>query len=78
MNKFGFVNYRDNREIKGKVLSATVKLENNRWYAVINCKNVPIKSYLKTGDKIGIDLGLKDLVTFSDGHVLTIPLGFNN
>ena len=68
LNKFGFVKYRDNREIKGNILSTTIKLENNRWYAVINCKNVPIKSYPKTGDKIGIDLGLKNLMTFSNGE----------
>ena len=30
LNKFGFVKYRDNREIKGDILSATVKLENDR------------------------------------------------
>lgn len=68
LNKLGFVKYRDNREIKGDILSATVKIENNRWYAVINCKNVPITPYPKTGNEIGIDLGLKDLITFSDGE----------
>jgi putative transposase len=68
LNKLGFVEYKDNREIKGNILSATVKLENNRWYAVINCKNVPTKTYPKTGHKIGIDLGLKYLLTFSNGE----------
>ncbi len=68
MNKFGFVRYKDNREIKGDILSATVKLENDRWYAVINCKNVPVVSFPKTGNNIGIDLGLKDLMTFNDGE----------
>jgi putative transposase len=29
---------------------------------------VPIKTYPKTGHKIGIDLGLKDLMTFSNGE----------
>lgn len=59
--------YKDNREIEGDILSATVKLENNRWYAVINCKNVLIQHYPQTGRETGIDLGLKDLMTFSDG-----------
>jgi putative transposase len=68
LNKLGFVKYRDNREIKGNILSTTIKLENNRWYAVINCKNVTIKEYPKTGHEIGIDLGLKDLTTFSNGE----------
>ncbi|MGZ7068389.1 MAG: RNA-guided endonuclease TnpB family protein [Methanobacterium sp.] len=68
LNKFGFVKYKDNREIKGDILSATVKFENNRWYAVINCKNVPVEPLPKTGNIVGIDLGLKDLMTFSDGE----------
>jgi putative transposase len=68
LNKFGFVRFRDKREIKGNILSATVKFENNRWYAVLNCKNVPVTLYPKTGHEVGIDLGLKDLMTFSNGE----------
>ncbi|MGZ7135326.1 MAG: RNA-guided endonuclease TnpB family protein [Methanobacterium sp.] len=68
LNKFGFVRYRDNRKIKGDILSAAVKFENNRWYVVINCKNVPVEHFPKTGSIIGIDLGLKDLMIFSDGE----------
>ena len=67
LNKFGFVKFRDNREIKGEILSATIKYENSRWYAVLNCKNVPVEPLPKTGHKIGIDLGLRDLMTFSNG-----------
>jgi putative transposase len=66
---FGLIQYKDNREIKGDILSATVKIENGRWYAVLNCKNVPIEPLTPTNDKIGIDLGLKDLMTFSNGEV---------
>jgi putative transposase len=68
LNTFGFVKYKDNREIKGGILSATIKYENGRWYAVINCKNVPVESIPKTGKSIGIDLGLRDLMTFSNGE----------
>lgn len=66
--RFGLVKYRDNRKIKGDILSATVKIENNRWFAVLNCKNVPIKQLQKTRNNIGIDLGLKDLMIFSNGE----------
>jgi putative transposase len=54
--RFGLVRYKDNREILGNILSATVKCENSRWFTVINCKNVPIKTLPKTGDNVGIDL----------------------
>jgi putative transposase len=66
---FGLIRYKDNREIKGDILSTTVKIENGRWYAILNCKNVPIEPLTPTNDKIGIDLGLKDLMTFSNGEV---------
>ena len=65
---FGFVKYKDNRIIKGDILSATVKYENDRWFAVLNCKNVPIEPLPKTNKFVGIDLGLKDLMTFSNGE----------
>lgn len=68
LNKFGFVKYRDKRIIKGNILSATVKFENGRWYAVLNCKNVPIIPLPRTGHSVGIDLGLSSLMVFSDGE----------
>ncbi|MDR2623584.1 MAG: helix-turn-helix domain-containing protein [Methanobrevibacter sp.] len=66
--RLGFVKYRDNRKIRGYILSATIRFENGRWFAVLNCKNVPVEPLSKTGDKIGIDLGLRDLMTFSNGE----------
>ena len=66
--RFGLVKYRDNRKILGDILSVTIKYENNRWFAVLNCKNVPITPLPKTGDNVGIDLGLKDLMIFSNGE----------
>jgi putative transposase len=65
---FGFVKYKDNRIIQGNILSATVKYENSRWFAVLNCKNVPIEPLPKTNDSVGIDLGLTNLMTFSNGE----------
>ena len=66
--RFGLIRYRDNREILGDILSATVKYENGRWFAVLNCKNVPVKEFPKTGNNVGIDLGLIDLMTLSNGE----------
>lgn len=66
--RLGLVKYRDNRKIRGDILSSTIKIENGRWFAVLNCKNVPIEPLPKTNDKVGIDLGLKDLMTFSNGE----------
>ena len=66
--KCGFVKYKDNRIIKGDILSATVKFENGRWFAVLNCKNVIVEPLPQTNLSVGIDIGLTDLVTFSNGE----------
>jgi len=50
---FGLIRYRNNRKILGDILSATVKIENNRWFAVLNCKNEPIPQLPRTGKSVG-------------------------
>jgi putative transposase len=44
----------------------TIKNENGRWFAVILVEQ-EIEPALKTGEPIGIDLGLTDLIITSDG-----------
>ncbi len=70
LNKYGFVRFRDNRKIEGKILSATISLKNGKWYCSVNCKDVPITIKPKTSGVIGIDPNSKYLV-LSNG--LKIP-----
>jgi putative transposase len=55
------------RPIKGKILSGTISKENNKWYVSINVSKSIITSKPKTGKIVGIDLGLKDAITCSNG-----------
>jgi len=56
------------RKIHGDILTATISRNNSKQYFVtINVKNSPVKPLKKTKQKIGIDLGLKNLATFSNG-----------
>ena len=56
------------RKVLGDILTATISRNNsNQYFVSINVKNSPIKSLKKTGKKVGIDLGLKNLATFSNG-----------
>ena len=70
LNKYGFLRFRDNRKIEGKILSATISLKNSKWYCSVNCKDVPVIMKPKTGGVIGIDPNSKYLV-LSNG--LKIP-----
>jgi len=55
------------REINGEILFATIsKSTTGKYYVSITCE-VNHKSYDKTGSKIGIDTGIKDLAILSDG-----------
>jgi putative transposase len=57
------------RTVQGKILTATISRNNsNQYFVSFNVKNSPIKSLKKTGQRVGIDLGLKDLATLSNGY----------
>lgn len=56
------------RKVKGDILTATIsRNKSNQYFVSINVKNSPVKQLKKTNQRVGIDLGLKDLVTFSNG-----------
>lgn len=55
------------REIKGEILFATItKSTTGKYYVSITCE-VNYKPFDKTGSKVGIDTGIKDLAILSDG-----------
>ena len=57
------------QEIEGKIMFATIsKSTTDKYYVSITCE-VNHKPFRKTGSKIGIDTGIKDLAILSDGKV---------
>ena len=55
------------REIEGEILFATItKSTTEKYYVSITCE-VNHKPFDKTGSKVGIDTGIKDLAILSDG-----------
>ena len=70
--KLKWIKTKLHREFSGKILFATVsKTPSNKYYVSFNieCEH---KTKLKNNNKVGIDLGIKDLVITSDGEI------FNN
>jgi len=70
LNKYGFVKFRDNRKIEGKITNATISVKNGKWYCSISCKDVPVTPKPKTGGIIGIDPNSEYLVL---SNALKIP-----
>ena len=68
--KLGFVHYRTSKKYRkllktSKINNITVKRKNGKYYAIVNIKT-EVEELEKTGETIGIDLGLKKLATLSN------------
>ena len=70
--KLGYVHYHASSKYKkllksSKINNVTVKRENGKYYAIVNIETT-VEELELTGVNIGIDLGLKNLATLSDGQ----------
>lgn len=66
--KMAPIKCRVSKEIKGKILSATVSQNpSGKYFVSINCTDVDIEPLPSTGAVCGVDLGVKALATTSDG-----------
>ena len=73
--KLGYVHYRTSPQYKkllknSKINNVTVKRENGKYYAIVNITTT-VEELEKTNENIGIDLGLKNLATLSNGQEIT-------
>ena len=60
----------------GKIMSGTVSKKADKWFLSVSV-DTDIKSYKKTGKSVGIDLGVKDLLTTSDNEKFANPHWLN-
>jgi putative transposase len=66
--KLGFVRCRYSRHVEGRIVSATVsKNPVGKYFVSLLCTEVEMPQLPKTGFSVGLDLGLKDMFTPSDG-----------
>ena len=73
LSKIGSVKIILHREIQGKIKTCTIKKDVDQWYVSFSCEIdisiVPVEIKTKTG----IDVGLKSLITFSNGQQTEPP-----
>ena len=66
--KLGLVKCAVSKEVKGRILSATVsQAPSGKYFVSICCTDVEIEPLPSTGAVVGVDLGIKALATTSDG-----------
>ena len=71
---FGEIPIVRHRGIKGKIKTLTLKREaSGKWFACFAVEETPAVKASNGGARIGIDLGLKNLATLSDGSVAENP-----
>lgn len=66
--KLGLVKCRVSKEVKGRILSATINQNpSGKYFVALCCTDVDIEPLHFTGEVVGIDLGLKSFAITSDG-----------
>lgn len=66
LSKIGTVKLKLSRQIIGKVKTCTIKREIDKWFVVftVETKTEPLP---KTGESVGVDVGISPFLTLSDG-----------
>ena len=68
--KLGKVKCRVSKEVKGRILSATVSRNPaGKYYVAICCTDVELRPFDKTGSAIGLDVGIKSFAVSDAGTV---------
>ena len=66
--KLGMVKCRVSKEVRGRILSATIsQAPSGKYFVAICCTNVEIAPLPKTGAVVGLDMGIKSYAVTSDG-----------
>ena len=76
INKIGYIEVKYKRDIDGIIKEVTIVKENGRWFLCIiyELDHVePREEFKDSGLYVGIDVGLTDFLTFSNGKVIPKP-----
>lgn len=72
--KLGMVKTKNKLIPQGRILNATVSQEpSGKYYVSLCCTDVDIQSFNKTGNNIGIDLGIKEFCITSNSEIIPNP-----
>ena len=74
--KLKLVKFAKSKEIKGRILNATIRKSVTNKYYISICVEESIEILEKTNSIVGIDLGIKDFAITSDGTIYDNPKFF--
>lgn len=77
--KLGLVKTKNKLVPQGRIINATVSQEpSGKYYVSLCCVDVDIQPFSTTNNAIGIDLGIKEFCTTSDGELVNNPKYLKN
>lgn len=71
--RLGKINLKEASKLKGKILSATITKEADRWFVSLAVEKEIASPQPIQGEAIGIDVGLTSFATFSNGTNVLAP-----
>lgn len=74
--KLGLVRFAKSREVKGRILNATIRRNPSGKYFVSILTETEVQPFKKTNSSVGVDVGLKDFAILSTGQVFSNPKWF--
>ena len=72
LSKIGHVRLHLSREVEGTLKTCTIKREADGWYAILTAE-VEAQPWPKTGESVGVDMGLENFATLSNGETIANP-----
>lgn len=72
--KLGWVKIAQSQDIQGRILNCTItKTCSDKYFVSVCCADVEIEKYNNNTNCVGLDLGIKEFATTSDGEVIENP-----
>lgn len=76
LSKIGNIPIVLHREIKGEIKTLTIKRCASRWYVIFACDCIVVDKIIPTEEQVGIDVGLENFATLSNGEKIENPKFF--
>ena len=73
LSKIGEIKIKQHRDIEGKIKTCTIKRDVDQWYCSFSVEMNPEPLLDSSGQSVGVDVGLKSLVTLSNGEQVKPP-----
>ena len=73
LSKIGSIRIFQHREVEGAIKTCTIKKDTDQWYVVIITEIEKRVEQVPVVTTVGIDLGLKSLITLSSGELIEHP-----